>query len=126
MSAPGPPPADDARLRHVIADHGHAAIINGVKQLITRIDERLHRRLKDRAAIQGRSMNAVVTDLLEKGLSADDERARFRARVKEMGLLYEPPEPKGTVPTHEELLARIPRDVRREIIKQFDEDRKHR
>lgn len=94
--------------------------------MIARVDEQLHRRLKERAAVEGRSMNAVVTDLLEKGLSADDERARFRARVKEMGLLYEPPAPVGPVPSLDEIRARIPREVRREIIRQFDEDRKHR
>lgn len=97
-----------------------------MRQVITRMDERLHRRLKERAAVEGRSMNAVVTELLEKGLSADDERARFRARVKAMGLLYEPPAPRGPVPSHEELLARIPRDVRRAVIRQFDEDRRRR
>lgn len=71
-------------------------------------------------------MNAVVTDLIEKGLAAHDSRAQWRARLKELGLLVEPPAPRGPVPTHEELLARIPREVRRAIIKQFDEDRKYR
>lgn len=97
-----------------------------MKQLIARIDEDLHRRLKHRAAVEGRSMNGLVTNLLERGLSEGDERARFRARVKELGLLYEPPAPKGPVPTLEEIRAKIPREVRREIIRQFDEERKHR
>ncbi|MDE3193381.1 MAG: toxin-antitoxin system HicB family antitoxin [Chloroflexota bacterium] len=97
-----------------------------MRQLLARIDEQLHRRLKDRAAVQGRSMNALVTDLLQRGLDAHDSRAQWRARLEQLGFLVEPPAPRGPVPTHEELLARIPRDVRHAIIQQFDEDRKHR
>lgn len=71
-------------------------------------------------------MNALVTELLEKGLGARNARERLRARAKELGLLYEPPEPRGPVPTHDELLARTPREVRRAVIAALDADRRHR
>lgn len=102
------------------------AIIVRMRQLITRIGEHLHRRLKERAAVEGRSMNAVVTDLLEKGLGASDSRAQWRARLKQMGLLYEPPAPRGPVPSHDEILARTPRAARRAVIEAFDAERKRR
>lgn len=42
-----------------------------MRQLIARIDDGLHRRLKLRAGAEGRSVNAVVTELLQAGLAAD-------------------------------------------------------
>lgn len=56
------------------------------RQLLARIDERLHRRLKARAAAEGRSLNALVTDLLERGALEADERVRVRARLEALGL----------------------------------------
>jgi plasmid stability protein len=61
-----------------------------VKQLITRIDDQLHRQLKALAAREGRSVNALVTDLLSRGVSANDERATVRARAETAGLRVEP------------------------------------
>lgn len=46
----------------------------------------LHRRLKARAAAQGRSMNALVTDLLRDGLGATDARAVLRLRLEAQDL----------------------------------------
>ncbi|MGH2769249.1 MAG: FitA-like ribbon-helix-helix domain-containing protein, partial [Actinomycetota bacterium] len=51
-----------------------------MRQLITRVDEDLHRRLKERAAVERRSVNALVTELLTRALSGTDEPARVRAR----------------------------------------------
>lgn len=61
-----------------------------VRQLITRIDDRLHRQLKDRAAAEGRSMNALVTELLSAAVSSSDERAQVRSRVEASGLQVAP------------------------------------
>ena len=97
-----------------------------MKQLLARIDERLHQRLRDRAARDGRSVNALVTEMLEKGLAADDPRAQWRAKLRELGMLVEPPRPEGPVPTIDELRARIPRAVRLAIIEAHTADRKHR
>jgi len=57
-----------------------------MKQLITRVDEDLHERLKARAAVEGRSVNTLVTELLRAGLMDDDVRARIRARIEAAGL----------------------------------------
>ena len=62
------------------------AIIRVVKQLITRLDEDLHARLKSRAAVEGVSMNALVAGLLRAGLAEGDDRARVRARMQAAGL----------------------------------------
>ena len=73
-----------------------------MKQLIARIDDDLHANLKRRAAAEGRSMNALVTELLSAGPPMD-ERARLRARAKALGLLREFPPPQGPVLTNEEV-----------------------
>lgn len=57
-----------------------------MRQLITRIDERLHGDLKSRAAAEGRSVNALVTHLLSAGLAAADERTAVRSRADAAGL----------------------------------------
>lgn len=70
------------------------AIIKPMRQLIARIDERLHKELKSRAAAEGRSVNALVTDLLSSGLAVSDERAAVRSRAESAGLLVTPPPPR--------------------------------
>jgi plasmid stability protein len=62
-----------------------------VRQLIARIDEDLHRRLKERAAREGRSLNDLVSDVL--AAAADDEAASFRRRLDRSGLRVLPPVP---------------------------------
>ena len=66
-----------------------------MKQLIARIDEDLHARLKARAAAEGRSLNALVVDALEAAAGSADGRAQVRARVRAAGLLVVPPRPAG-------------------------------
>ncbi|MBI2774286.1 MAG: toxin-antitoxin system HicB family antitoxin [Chloroflexi bacterium] len=77
-----------------------------MKQLIARVDERLHRRLKARARSEGRSLNALVTDLLAAGVRTDDQRTLVRARLRELGVLYEPPRPRGPVPSLDQIIKR--------------------
>lgn len=72
-----------------------------MRQLIARIDDELHARLKDRAAIEHRSVNSLVTELLESGVSKDDVRSRFRARLRAEGRLYVPPKPKRRPPSRD-------------------------
>jgi plasmid stability protein len=62
------------------------AIIVLMRQLLARIDERLHRRLKERAAAEGRSMNSLVTELLAAGVAGQDEGAILDARLDALGL----------------------------------------
>lgn len=79
----------------MISAGGLDAIMREMRQLITRIDEQLHAKLKARAASEGRSMNAVVTDLLSSGISESHDRAGVRARAEAAGLLITPPQPKS-------------------------------
>jgi plasmid stability protein len=57
-----------------------------MKQLITRIDEDLHARLKRRAASEGRSVNALVTDALERAVGPEDPRTELRRRAAARGI----------------------------------------
>jgi len=65
------------------------AIIGGVKQLLLRVPEELHRRLVARAAREGRSLNAVATEILDAAAEADsgDRRAKLRAAAAASGAL---------------------------------------
>lgn len=62
-----------------------------MKQLITRLDEGLHARLRARAAAEGTSVNRLVVGAIEKLLSGEeeavgDDRARVRARARLLGV----------------------------------------
>lgn len=68
--APGRPTRRIGWRCDAIAFRRVGAIIIAVKQLIARIDDGLHARLKLKAAQEGRSLNALVTDALEASASA--------------------------------------------------------
>jgi len=79
-----------------------------VKQLIARIDDELHARIKAKAADEGRTMNEVVVRALE-GATLDrlDESDRLLWTLEQAGLLSPiPAPPDGPVPTLDELLER--------------------
>lgn len=63
--------------------------MNAVKQLLLRVPEDVHRRLAARAAREGRSLNAVATEILDAVADADqgDRRARLRAAAAAAGTL---------------------------------------
>lgn len=70
--------------------HQHCCdIIGGVKQLLLRVPEDIHRRLVARAAREGRSLNAVATEILDTAADADsgDRRAQLRAAAAAAGTL---------------------------------------
>jgi antitoxin FitA len=75
----------------VIAPAPVSAIISPVKQLITRIDDDLHRRLKERAAEQDRSLNDLVSSVLAAAVRND--AASLRRRIDRSGLRVLPPQP---------------------------------
>jgi plasmid stability protein len=75
-----------------------------VQQLITRIDQELHRRLKQRAAAEGRSVNAMVVDILRSAVHAHDERELVRARIRALGRRARVPRPRR-VPSREAISA---------------------
>lgn len=74
-----------------IAFHRMTAIMNSVRQLITRLDDDLHLHLKAKARGAGKSMNAYVVDLLREAVNRDDAKARLRRRLKDEGRLVVPP-----------------------------------
>jgi plasmid stability protein len=77
-----------------------------MRQLITRIDDDLHRRLKQRAAEQDRSLNDLVTSILEAAMR--DKAESLRQRIESSGLRVYPPR---TVPppvrSREEILESL-------------------
>lgn len=94
-----------------------------MKQLITRIDVRLHGRLKARAQAEGRSVNALVTELLEDAAPELSAREQVRARMLAAGALVVPPPPEGDVPTMEEVLELTRGDAGRAILEALEADR---
>lgn len=66
-----------------------------MKQLLLRVPDDVHRRLAARAAREGRSINAVATELLDLAADVDqgDRRSRLRARAAAAGLLRSAPAP---------------------------------
>lgn len=60
-----------------------------MKQLLLRVPEDVHRRLAARAAREGRSLNAVATEILDAAADADsgDRRAQLRAAAAAAGML---------------------------------------
>jgi plasmid stability protein len=69
--------------------------MHGMKQLLLRVPDEVHRRLAVRAAREGRSVNALATELLDLGAEADlgDRGSRLRARAAAAGLLRSVPAP---------------------------------
>lgn len=65
-----------------------------MRQLLARIDDDLHRRLKRRAAAEGRSLNAMVSDILRDAVARPDGPALLRARLRALGRLAEIPRPR--------------------------------
>ena len=76
-----------------------------MRQLIARIEDELHQRLKERAAAERRSLNSLVRELLLDGLPDDDGRDRLRARVEAAGLRVIVPEPDQEPPSRDEIIA---------------------
>ncbi len=57
-----------------------------MRQLITRIDDDLHKDLKERAAAEGRSVNSLVGEILRDAVTPADPQAPLRARIRALGL----------------------------------------
>jgi plasmid stability protein len=75
-----------------------------MRQLIARITDDLHGRLKARAAAEGRSLNALVTEALSSAVDNDDQRSRLRARLEARSLRVVPPSPRR-VPSRDRAIA---------------------
>lgn len=89
----------------LIASSIKSAIISDMsRQLITRIDEELHRKLKALAADEGRSLNALVTEILSGAVGGTDGRALVRARADAIGIRVVP-RPERRPPSREAAIA---------------------
>ncbi len=97
-----------------------------MKQLILRVSPDLHRRIAARAAREGRSVNAWVSELLERTVDADvggDRQARADAKAAELGMLvvYD------DIPDYDEETLRRGaaawRELGPEIVRILEEDR---
>ncbi|MFG1646072.1 toxin-antitoxin system HicB family antitoxin [Amycolatopsis sp. NPDC049252] len=73
-----------------------------MKQLITRIDDELHARLKARAEAEGRSMNDLVTEALQGVVAQAESPLERRERLVAEGKLLAF-EPEGEAPGHDKL-----------------------
>jgi plasmid stability protein len=66
----------------------------GVKQVLLRVPDDVHQRLTERAAAERRSVNALATEILDRGVDASagsSERSRVVAKARRLGLLAEAP-----------------------------------
>ena len=68
-----------------------------MKQLITRVDDELHARLKARAVAEGRSLNDLVTEVLAAAVGHRLTRLVVETRAQAAGLLVRPPRPQTQV-----------------------------
>jgi plasmid stability protein len=95
-----------------------------VKQLILRLSDDLHRRVKARAEREGTSVNAWVGDLLDVSVDADigDRQARANAKAAALGMLVKIDTPPVDEATRERGRKAL-RELAPEIVRIVDEDR---
>jgi plasmid stability protein len=93
-------------------------------QVIIRLDDELHAGLKRRARAEGRSMNALATEVLRRAVEGPvSARATLRARLRGEGRLVEPSALAEDPPDHAELAARLRQDgVRLSDLVESDRD----
>lgn len=72
-----------------------SAIITAMKQILLRVPDDVHRRLTARAARDGRSLNALATEILDAAADADrgTRQDRLRAAAAAAGILQSRPGP---------------------------------
>jgi plasmid stability protein len=95
-----------------------------MKQLLLRVPDELHRRLADRARHEGRSVNAIATEMLDTSVAAESGSARdvLRARAAARGLLRTLAAPASEPPSIEEVVTAF-RKVRLTATELVDEQR---
>lgn len=96
-----------------------------MRQLIARIDDSLHARLKARAHDEGRSVNKLVTNILEDAVPDESPRERLRRRLRAEGRLVEIEAPQNA-PSRETVIEMLRGDAGRAVLEAFEEDRKRR
>jgi plasmid stability protein len=91
------------------------------KQMITRLDDELHARLKQRAAAEGRSVNGLVIEALILVLDGSTARRTVRERARAMGLLVVP-DPPAEIPNRRDVEA-ISREFGTSVSEALEADR---
>lgn len=94
-------------------------------QLLARIPDDLHRRLKQRAAAEQRTLNDVVTEALRSAADELSPRELIRRQLQVRGRLatsVEPP-PSGPPPTDEEILESLGPGGGKAILDELDAER---
>ncbi|MQA25460.1 MAG: toxin-antitoxin system HicB family antitoxin [Micromonosporaceae bacterium] len=74
-----------------------------MRQLIARIEDDLHARLRAEAAAQGRSLNSLVAETLAAAVGVHDQRRRMRERARATGVLVVP-SASASPPSREQML----------------------
>ena len=89
MDARRPEPGNRWRLDRPVLSLSNSDSIVKVKQLLLRVPHDVHHRLARRAEREGRSVNAVATQILDAAADADrgDRRTRLRASAAAAGSL---------------------------------------
>ncbi len=95
-----------------------------MKQLILRVSPDLHQRIAARAAREGKSVNAWVTDLLDVSVDADigDRQARANAKAAALGMLVKIDAPRLTEEQRRRGQEAL-RELAPEIVRILEEDR---
>jgi plasmid stability protein len=95
-----------------------------VKQLLLRVPDELHQRLADRARHEGRSVNAIATEMLDTSVAAESGSPRdvLRARAAARGLLRNVAAP-ASAPPSIEVVVKAFRNVRLTAEELIDEQR---
>jgi plasmid stability protein len=96
-----------------------------MRQLITRIDDSLHARLKARARDEGRSVNKLVAGILDEAVPVESPRERLRRRLRADGRLIEL-DVSPHAPRREEVVEMLRGEAGRAVLEAFEDDRKRR
>jgi hypothetical protein len=97
-----------------------------MRQLIARIDDRLHERLKRVAKREGRSVNSLVIESLTRTVEEKDvpeTPQEWKARMIAQGRVVVPPEPEGPELSLDEVLE-LTRGWGTAVSEQLERDRR--
>ena len=95
-----------------------------MRQLITRIDEDLHERLRARARAEHRSLASLVREALMAAVADAGDPTAVRERLERAGVVVRP-DPPERVPTREEALE-VTRGAGAGVSAALEADRAHR
>jgi antitoxin FitA len=75
-----------------------------MRQLIARVDDRLHAAVKERARREGVSVNTLVNRLLARAVEADDRGRELERKIAAAGLTVRVT-PRSIAPPRDEVIA---------------------